>query len=58
MTKIRPNDGNWKLEFVKFSSAFRRYFSSASRNLPRKCACCSADCCAYCVLRDCVEPCI
>jgi len=40
---------------VKFSSTFRRYFSSAGRNLPRKCACCSADSSAYCVLRDCVE---
>jgi len=26
-----------------------------SRNLPRKCACCSADSSAYCVLCDCVE---
>jgi len=34
---------------VKFSSTFRRYFSSAGRNLPRKCACCSADSSAYCV---------
>jgi len=28
---------------------------SAGRNLPRKCACCSADSSAYCVLYDCEE---
>jgi len=44
-----------KTKFVKSSSRFRRYFSSASRNLPRKCACCSADSSAYCVLCDCVK---
>jgi len=38
--------------FVDISSL---YFSSAGRNLPRKCACCSADSSAYCGLYDCVE---
>jgi len=40
-----------KLKFVKFSWTFRRYFLSAARNLPRKCACCSADSSAHCILR-------
>jgi len=44
-----------KLKFVKFSSPFCHYFSSASRNLLRKCTCCSADSSAYCILCDCVE---
>jgi len=32
-----------KLKFMKFLLTFRRYFSAVGRNLPRKCACCSAD---------------
>jgi len=40
---------------VKFSSTFRRYFSSTGRNLPQRCACCSADSSVYSVLCNCVE---
>jgi len=40
---------------TKMRATFRRYFSSAVRNLPQKCACCSADSSAHCVLCDCVE---
>jgi len=29
-----------------------QYFSPAGHNLPRKCACCSADSSAYCILCD------
>jgi len=53
MTKIRPRR-KLKLKFVKFSSTFRCYFSSAGHNLLGKCVC-SADSHAYCVLCDCVE---
>jgi len=44
-----------KTKIREVSSTFCRYFSSAGRNLPQKCACCSADSSAYCVLCDCVE---
>jgi len=38
--------------FVDISSLL---FVSRYSNSPRKCACCSADSSAYCVLCDCVE---
>jgi len=44
-----------KTKIREVLSTFRRYFSSAGRNLPRKCVRCSADSSAYCVLCDCIE---